>query len=121
MKHILVADEPVASSGLRKLLELDGYAVTVACSTERALSALEKESFDAVVTALEAPRVRGVEIVRAACASHPRMLVFLVTGYGSSRTCADALECGARKAFDKPLRYEALAQELSDGLATMSA
>lgn len=118
MKRVLVVDDDFgAATGLRKLLELDGYEVVATESPRFALSKLESERFDAVVTDLEMPGVHGVEIVRAAQRAHPGMPVLVMTGYFGTPVCDVAVREGAHCIFGKPIDYEMLAGELARGLA----
>lgn len=118
MKRVLVVDDDFgAATGLRRLLELDGYEVVATESPRVALSKLESEPFDAVVTDLEMPGVHGVEIVRAAQRVHPGMPVFVMTGYFGTPVCDVALREGARRIFGKPIEYDTLATELARDLA----
>lgn len=114
MIRVLVVDDDVgAASGLRKLLELDGYEVVATESPRLALEKLESERFDAVITDLEMPGVHGLEIVRAAQRVLAGMPVFVMTGYFGTPVCEAALREGARRIFGKPIDYDALVDELA--------
>lgn len=114
MKRVLVVDDDFSAvTGLRKLLELDGYEVWATESPRRALERLASESFDAVVTDLEMPGVHGVEIIRAAQRARPGMPVLVMTGYFGTPICDTALEEGARRIFGKPIEYDILLDELA--------
>lgn len=114
MKRVLVVDDDFgAATGLRKLLELDGYEVVATESPRIAMAKLESERFDAVVTDLEMPGVHGVEIVRAAQRVRAGMPVVVMTGYFGTPVCDVAIREGARKVLGKPIEYDALADELA--------
>lgn len=110
---LVVDDDRVAVRGLCDLLELDGYAPVGTELPERALEHLRAESFDALVTDLEMPKVHGLEVVKEALAAHPGMPVFVVTAYAGSPAAASALALGARSVLKKPLAYEHLLSELA--------
>jgi len=113
MRRILVVDDEASSvSGLRTLLELDGYDVTATESSRRALELLAAGAFHAVITDLEMPEVGGTELVRAALAARSDTVVIVLTGYSASAPAADAQAAGARRVLDKPLDYDVLAAEL---------
>lgn len=117
MKRVLVVDDDFgAATGLRKLLELDGYDVVATESPRTALTMLESDRFDAVVTDLEMPGVHGVEIVRAAQRVRPGMPVLVMTGYFGTPVCDTAMREGARRVLGKPIEYEMLAAELASSL-----
>lgn len=118
MIRVLVVDDDVgAATGLRKLLELDGYDAVATESPRVALQKLDSERFDAVITDLEMPGVHGLEIVRAAQRATAGMPVFVMTGYFGTPVCEVALREGARRIFGKPIEYDALAAELARSLA----
>lgn len=113
---LIVDDEPSAVSGLRSLLQLDGYDVTGCESSGEAIALLSKQPFDGVITDLEMPGAGGVAVARAALAARPLTLVLVLTGYANSPAAAAALAVGARRVFEKPLDYDVLAAELRAAL-----
>jgi two-component system response regulator HydG len=122
VKRILVIDDdPAAVSGLRTLLELEGYAVVGVDSPSRGLQLLDGERFDALITDLEMPDVGGLEIVRHARQTSTCMLIFVITGYGGSPAALAAAAVGASRVFEKPLDYDALARELGSSAETVNA
>jgi CheY-like chemotaxis protein len=110
---LVIDDDPVGAAALRTLLELDGYEVVALQSATEAIALLRRERFDAVITDLEMPNAHGVDVVRAARAVAGNIPVLVVTGYGRSVASERALAMGAQRVFDKPLQYEALADELA--------
>lgn len=113
---ILIDDERGAVSALTRLLRLDGYDVRAFSSAERGREAIESGPFDAVVTDLEMPEVHGIEIVRTAQRLKHSAPVFVVTAYAESAVGRCALALGARRVFNKPLDYDALAHALEEAL-----
>jgi DNA-binding NtrC family response regulator len=106
---VLVIDRDASSvDALRALLELDGFDVTAVTSSRRALDLLDVRRFDAVVTDLDMPRSRSLEIIAAAQRETP---VFVVT---AGATGPPPRELAVRHVFDKPLDYDALATALRE-------
>ena len=63
-KHVLVVDDSLTVRELeRKLLEKQGYAVTVAVDGMDGWNALRGAAFDLVVTDVDMPRMDGIELV----------------------------------------------------------
>jgi DNA-binding NtrC family response regulator len=114
---LIVDDDAAAVDGLGRLLMSDGYEVSGHADPVDALAALRSGGFDALVTDLEMPRVHGVELVRAARALHPAMLVYVVSAYTDSPAGLEASAAGATRVFAKPLDYDALADDLAGRLA----
>lgn len=118
MTRVLVVDDDAAAAdGLRRLLLSDGYQVTAHDDPRQALAALGAGGFDALVTDLEMPGVHGVELVRAARALDPALLVYVVSAYTDSPAGLEALAAGATRVFAKPLDYDTLADDLAGRLA----
>jgi two-component system alkaline phosphatase synthesis response regulator PhoP len=61
---LIVEDDPALSLMLSKVLELDGYDVTVVDHGRKALSALNDADFVAVVLDIMLPGVDGISILR---------------------------------------------------------
>lgn len=118
MKQVLVIDDDAAAAdGLRQLLTGDGYEVVALAHPETALAEIQQHRFDAVITDLEMPHVHGVEVVRAARARAASTVVLVVSAYTDSPAAEAAQLAGAARVFDKPLDYDALADELAARLA----
>lgn len=109
---LVVDDDKVAVRGLCDLLELDGYSPVGFDLPEKAVERLKLESFDALVTDLEMPRLHGLEVVKAARAARPELPIVVVTAYAGSPAAASALALGARCVLKKPLAYDRLLAEL---------
>jgi CheY-like chemotaxis protein len=117
---LVIDDDPAAVSGLRTLLELDGYEVVGVDSPALGLQLLDDERFDAVITDLEMPVIGGLEIVRHARRESTHMPIFVITGYAGSPAALAAAAVGASRVFHKPLDYDALATELGESMSNVS-
>jgi len=63
-KHVLIVEDSLTVRELeRKLLEKEGYAVTVAVDGMDGWNALRGSAFDLVVTDVDMPRMDGIELV----------------------------------------------------------
>ncbi len=125
---LVVDDELSMREFLAILLSREGYRVTTAASGEQALAAMERETFQLVVTDLSMPGIDGLELVRrvrGGHADHPTEVpIVMVTAYGTASTAVTAMKEGATdyvlKPFDndelrivlrKALGHQALARE----------
>lgn len=79
---LLVDDEPAVRDLLAHCLELEGFESVVAATGREALDALEKapRSFDAVVTDLNLPDLRGTDIVAMVRRVDPSCGAVLMSG-----------------------------------------
>jgi two-component system response regulator AtoC len=85
-----------------------GYDCLEADSAESALSKLDSETPDLVITDMKLPNLSGVELLRQIKAIFPRTEISIMTGHGSIETAVDAMKLGAYDYIEKPFRVEKL-------------
>jgi two-component system, NtrC family, response regulator AtoC len=83
-----------------------GYSCTEAESAELAISRIEQEAPDLILTDLKLPSQSGVELLRQAKALFPHTEVAIMTGHGSIESAVDAMKLGAYDYIEKPFRVE---------------
>jgi DNA-binding response OmpR family regulator len=121
-EHLLIAeDEPEMRDLLRKVLEKEGYRVSVAADGREALALILRESFDLIVTDMLMPYDGGLELLAAVRRSHLALPVIIVTAFGDWDTYSRALELGAAAFINKPLRMSELIAAVHSALAKRSA
>lgn len=77
---LVVDDEPSLRTAIKKLLNRAGHEVQVVDSAEAALTLLEKNCFDLIITDYDMPQMKGNEfaaIIKQRCPSQP---VIMATG-----------------------------------------
>ena len=115
MSHILVVeDESIIRSALRRLLERHQYQVSEAGSVAEAVSSFDLDQFDLIVSDLRLPGEPGTEMIRKA----PDTPVLIMTSYASLRSAVDSMKLGAvdyiAKPFDHDEMLQAVARIISD-------
>jgi DNA-binding NtrC family response regulator len=80
---LIVDDDPGVVDYLVEMLEHQGYAVQGLTSPQRALDQIAEDRFDLVITDVEMPAMRGLDLMAAIHARHPNQLVLLITAFGS--------------------------------------
>ena len=78
---LIVDDELNICSLLQDVLKKNKYNATACNRGEQALEAINKGSFDIVVTDLKLPSVSGLEILECAKKREPYCEVIVITGY----------------------------------------
>jgi len=101
-RFLIVDDDAHLVSALQALLEEDGHDVAAFTNPTKAAAALEGSAFDAIITDLEMPRMRGDELVRLARSHQPDACIFLVTARQPPPVD------GACQVFEKPFAYDAI-------------
>jgi two-component system response regulator AtoC len=105
--RLLVVDD---EQSIRKLCMTIGTTLGFACaeaeSAEAAVTRLDADAPDLVLTDLKLPNQSGVELLRQVKALLPRTEVAIMTGHGSIESAVDAMKLGAYDYIEKPFRVE---------------
>jgi len=105
--RLLVVDD---EQSIRKLCMTIGSSLGYSCaeaeSAEVALSRVEQDAPDLILTDLKLPTQSGVELLRQAKSLFPRTEVAIMTGHGSIESAVDAMKLGAYDYIEKPFRVE---------------
>lgn len=110
MSHILVVeDEAIIRSALRRLLERHGYRVSEAGSVGQALEYSLKE-FDLVISDLRLPEAPGTEMITAVAPTP----VLIMTSYASMKSAVDAMKLGAVDYIAKPFDHDEMVRTVSN-------
>jgi CheY-like chemotaxis protein len=99
---LVVDDERVMRESCASYLEAEGYNVTVCSRGDKALETLKRRGFDIVLVDLYMSQVPGMELLRAALATHPESIVIVMTGNPSVDSSLEALRAGAWDYLPKP-------------------
>jgi CheY-like chemotaxis protein len=117
VERILIVEDNVdAAETLQALLELQGHEVWVAHDGLTGLARALELAPSVMLVDIGLPGLNGLELarrLRAELKVQPRRLVAL-TGYGSPRDRADALEAGFDLHLVKPATFESLALALAE-------
>jgi two-component system response regulator AtoC len=102
---LIVDDEKHTRDGLRRLLEND-YDVYIAADIAGAMSVLEREPIDVLLTDLRLGTEDGMQLIdRALKMPHPPICI-MMTAYGSVDTAVEAMKRGAYDFVTKPLNLD---------------
>ncbi len=110
MHHLLIVeDEPIIRSALRRLLERNHYQVSEAGSVQEAQEQHQITSFDLVISDLRLPGAPGTEMIKLAA---PRP-VLIMTSYASLRSAVDSMRLGAIDYIAKPFDHDEMLQTVA--------
>ena len=108
-RPILIAEDDVGMrEGLSRSLRREGYAVTLVSDGQEALHQIRERAFRMVITDLEMPRVKGLDLLRGVKKRTPGVPVIVITAYGSIGTAVEAMKEGAFDFLTKPFSSDAL-------------
>jgi two-component system nitrogen regulation response regulator NtrX len=106
-ESILIVDdeEPILNS-LSRVLEDEGYGVTVAKSGGEALKVMAADPPDLLLLDIWMPEMDGLQTLKRAREQSPRLQVMMMSGHGSIETAVKAIKLGAYDYIEKPLSLE---------------
>ncbi len=107
-KVLVVEDEQVIRTALRRLLERHEYQVSEAGSVNEATDLLAKDSFDIVISDLRLPGAPGTDLIQAT-----NTPVLIMTSYSSLRSAIDSMKLGAVDYISKPFEHEEMLETVS--------
>ena len=101
-KVLVVDDEPAIRRALHASLSSLGFQVEEASGTDRALSLVRRQRYDAVLLDINMPGVGGIEACRALRRLSPRLPILMLTVRDCAEDKIEALEAGADDYVTKP-------------------
>lgn len=105
---LVVDDEQSMRELLAIVLRRDGYDVVLAENGRTALSVLERQPIDLLISDIKMPDMSGVDVLRAAKQLDRDILGIMITAFASTETAVDALRMGAYDYLSKPFDVDEL-------------
>ena len=105
---LVVDDEQIIRESLSFILKKEGYSVEEAGNGKDALAKHELNAFDIIITDIEMPEMKGVELLKQIRQRTPQTLVVIITAFGSVETAVQALREGAADYILKPINFDDL-------------
>jgi DNA-binding NtrC family response regulator len=100
-KILVVEDESVIRTALRRLLERNGYQVSEAGSVAEAVAGPDLLDFDLIISDLRLPGAPGTDLIKKA----GDVPVLIMTSYASLRSAVDSMRMGAVDYIAKPFDH----------------
>ncbi|OQY26920.1 MAG: hypothetical protein B6244_12130 [Candidatus Cloacimonetes bacterium 4572_55] len=107
-KILLVDDDALTLEFFCKYFTREGFHVITVMDGKEAISKLQSDYFDLIVTDLIIPDVDGLAVLQAAKKQNPEVIVIILTGYGDISSAIEALRLGADDYLLKPCDTEEL-------------
>jgi DNA-binding NtrC family response regulator len=99
---LIIDDDSNVVEYLVEVLAASGYRTSGEIDPQSALRRLETEHFDLVISDVEMPGMRGLDLMSAIHARKPGQLVLLITAFGSIDLGVRSLQAGACGFVTKP-------------------
>jgi DNA-binding NtrC family response regulator len=114
---LVVEDESVIRSALKRLLERNKFRVFEAASVKEAEENFKLDRFSLIISDLRLPGAPGTELIRRA----GEVPVLIMTSYASLRSAVDAMRLGAVDYIAKPFDHDDLLTAIKRILRERSA
>ncbi len=101
-KILIVDDDHSIRVVLKEALQGDGYMVKVAADGESALTLVNTEQFDLIVTDLVMPKCNGIELMEQLRKKNPTVGFLIITAFGTIEKAVEAMQKGAFDFITKP-------------------
>ena len=105
---LVVDDEEIIRESLSFILKKEGYDVTEASNGKEAYEKILADPFDIVVSDIEMPEMKGIELLEQITHVSPETLVVIITAHASIETAIEALRKGASDYILKPIEFDEL-------------
>jgi DNA-binding NtrC family response regulator len=107
-KVLVIDDDPGVVAWIVESLSEENFLAFGETSAARSLERLRHEAVDLVVSDVEMPDMRGLDLLRALHEIRPNQMVLLITAFGSIDLAMEAVRAGAVDFLAKPFRAEVL-------------
>ncbi|MGA1868394.1 MAG: response regulator [bacterium] len=117
VKLLIIDDELVVQQSCTDIFteKSDQYHIEAVSSGEKALSELEKKSFDIILTDLKMPGLPGLELIATIKKKFPHIAIIVITGYATVKIAVEAMKLGAVDFVPKPFTSD----EIFDAVENM--
>lgn len=107
-KILVVDDEDIIRESLSYILSKEKYEVSEAPNGKVAFDMLKETSYDLVITDIEMPEMKGIELLDEIKKMNLQTSTIVITAYGSMETAIAALRSGASDYILKPVEFDEL-------------
>ncbi len=104
MNHriLIVDDEEAILKAIGRVLSKASHETVLANHGEEAVSCMEREVFDLLITDLKLPGISGIRVIEQFKKRFPQGQVIVITGFPSLETAQEAVGLGALEYLAKP-------------------
>ena len=115
-KLLLIDDEEDVRYSLQRILASEEIELATAGSGEEGLKVIPKFKPDLVLMDVRMTGMTGMETLRKIRATDPKLLVILMTAYGTTQTAIEAMKLGAYDYLLKPFDIAKLKEVIANAL-----
>jgi DNA-binding NtrC family response regulator len=112
MKILIVDDERIVLDSCKRVLEADGYSVTLVTSADKALQAMRAETFSLILIDIKMPGRDGMNLMKEVKERWPDIPVIVMSGYATSETVTQVSKTDAALFIAKPFTPDELVEAI---------
>ena len=105
---LVVEDEVVIRTALKRLLERHEYKVSEAGTVKESIDNFDMDDFDVIISDLRLPGAPGTDLIKATTTP-----VLIMTSYSSIRSAIDSMKLGAVDYIAKPFEHKELIESVA--------
>jgi len=105
---LVVEDEEVIRTSLRRLLERHDYEVSEAGTVKESMEQYDIDNFDVIISDLRLPGAPGTDLIKAT-----KTPVLIMTSYSSIRSAIDSMKMGAVDYIAKPFEHNEIIETVA--------
>ena len=113
---LIVDDDPHILRSMSRVLRGCGYHTLEASNAQSALTAIERNPVDLLLTDVVMPGMNGRELAETALLAHPSLKILYASGYTDDEVLARGISRGAVDIIEKPFSRDALAARVRASL-----
>ncbi|MGD8294301.1 MAG: response regulator [Desulfobacterales bacterium] len=113
MKILLVDDDEWIRDSLSLFFEAEGCKLLTFETAEEGMDAVEKQTYDIVISDYKLPGMDGLEFLRRVKEKQPKTSELLITAYANGEIEKEAKEIGVKDIIPKPFSSEDFETSLS--------
>ena len=114
---LIVDDEPIVGDRLKSFLVKDGHMVETFTDPDAALSRLEDQNFDILISDIRMGDIDGIQIMEKALETHRAIKVIMITGYATMELARESLTKGAFDFIAKPFKLKEIRHAIAQATA----
>ncbi|MBD3321551.1 MAG: diguanylate cyclase [Chitinivibrionales bacterium] len=115
--HVLIVDDELKICELLSAVLESSYSVTTCFCTKDALSLIDRNTFDCIVTDLKLPDGDGIDILKHARKKDDHTEIIIITAYASLDTATRAINLGASSYLTKPISVKEFKSHVEKSIA----
>ena len=108
MKILIVDDQKIVLDSCKRILDEDGFAVTLATSADEAVERIRTETFSLILLDIKMPGRDGMSLMRQVKETWPQIPIIVMSGYTTPETIAEVSETDAATFIAKPFTPDEL-------------